>query len=166
MGMTFNQMKALSMRDGGYYFTDDTINFWASKIEHLANNNGIFVESVRNFDDTARVYMVKAITGSGSIETLEPHDVARTSGFFPDLKSAESLAELISKELKEQIGNELPIYVDSTHFKSGEYVFTTESGKEVTVDTNKMNYEKSDALIAQIKDYEKRHGKIKEDIEK
>lgn len=140
--MTEREMKNLTQRHGNSYFDKETVEFWNSKIEKTADDNGIFVESVDDFDRENRLYLVKAITMQGEIQTIEPDGTMYTFKSSEEAKSfAKELSDMLgkgfglAKEIKENLKNK------------GEYTFVNAKDEELTINTSEIVGTNNDKLF-------------------
>lgn len=140
--MTEREMKDLTKRHGNSYFDKKTVEFWNSKIEKTADDNGIFVESVDDFDRENRLYLVKAITMQGEIQTIEPDGTMYSFNSSEEAKSfAKELSDMLgkgfglSKKIKENLKNK------------GEYTFVNAKDEELTINTSEIVGTNSDKLF-------------------
>lgn len=140
--MTEREMKALTQRHGNSYFDKKTVEFWNSKIEKTADDNGIFVESVDDFDRENRLYLVKAITMQGEIQTIEPDG---TMYSFNSPEQAKSFAKELSDMLGKGFG--LPKEVKENLKSKGEYTFVNAKDEELTINTSEIVGTNSDKLF-------------------
>jgi hypothetical protein len=131
--MTEREMKDLTKRHGNSYFDKKTVEFWNSKIEKTADNNGIFVESVDDFDRENRLYLVKAISMQGEIQTIEPDGTMYT---FKSPEEAKSFAKELSDMLGKGFG--LPKEVKENLKTKGEYTFVNAKNEELTINTSEI----------------------------
>ncbi len=131
--MTEREMKDLTKRHGNSYFNKETVEFWNSKIEKTADNNGIFVESVDDFDRENRLYLVKAITMQGEIQTIEPDGTMYT---FKSPEEAKSFAKELSDILGKGFG--LPKEIKENLKNKGEYTFVNAKDEGLTINTSEI----------------------------
>lgn len=131
--MTKSEMIELTKRHGNNYFNKETVEFWNSKIEKTADDNGIFVESVDDFDRENRLYLVKAISMQGEIQTIEPDGTMYSFNSSEEAKSfAKELSDMLgkgfglSKEIKENLKNK------------GEYTFVNAKDEGLTINTSEI----------------------------
>ena len=131
--MTEREMKDLTQRHGNSYFDKKTVEFWNSKIEKTADNNGIFVESVDDFDRENRLYLVKAITMQGEIQTIEP------DGTMYTFKSPEE-AKFFAKELSDMLGKGFGLSkeIKENLKNKGEYTFVNAKDEGLTINTSEI----------------------------
>ncbi len=131
--MTKREMIELTQRHGNSYFDKKTVEFWNSKIEKTADNNGIFVESVDDFDRENRLYLVKAITMQGEIQTIEPDG---TMYSFKSSEEAKSFAKELSDMLEKGFG--LAKEIKENLKNKGEYTFVNAKDEELTISTSEI----------------------------
>ncbi|MBP3931286.1 MAG: hypothetical protein J6D47_17195 [Peptostreptococcaceae bacterium] len=92
---TITEMKKLNSSVGYHYFDKETMKFFNSKIEGTYNN-GLFIDSIDNFDGTKRIYKVKIFTENYNVCNLED---------FPTLNCAREYIKTLNKALKYNLGN-------------------------------------------------------------
>jgi hypothetical protein len=69
---TIAELKQANKDAGMYFFSKDTMNFFASRIESSLYKNQCFITSEKKcFNDYTRVYSVRRARPDASIETLE-----------------------------------------------------------------------------------------------
>lgn len=87
---TMTEIKAANKAQGFYWFSPDTIAFFDAKIEYPLAGGRFWIESTRNYDDSAREYKVCEVAPDGDIDyAAEPHS-------FDDIDAAvDRLNELL-----------------------------------------------------------------------
>jgi hypothetical protein len=72
MFYNMDQVKSANKANGYYFFSPDTMRFFASRAsEHLDYNTQCFVTSEKRcFEDYTRVYAVRQVGPNGNIKTL------------------------------------------------------------------------------------------------
>jgi len=92
---TITEMRNLNQAKGHHFFSKSTMKVW-SGIIHSTYVNGLFIDSVDNYDRTKRVYMVRIFTTDHDVCTLEQ---------FPSLNMAKDYVKTLNKALKNNLGN-------------------------------------------------------------
>ena len=86
MFKNITEVKQANKALGHYFFSADTMSFFASKVESELSRNQLFITSEKKcFEDYTRVYSVRRANSDGSISTL-----------VQDLASLESAQDYIT----------------------------------------------------------------------
>lgn len=86
MFKTISEVKETNKANGYFFFSKDTMRFFASKIESSLYKNQCFVTSEKKcFDDYTRVYNVRKVKPNASIITIEKN--------IEDLETARRIAK-------------------------------------------------------------------------
>ena len=92
---TITEMKELNKSKGYHFFDKNTMKVWGSVI-HGTYVNGLFIDSIDNFDRTKRVYKVRIFTENYNVCDLED---------FTSLEMAKDYVKTLNKALKNNLGN-------------------------------------------------------------
>lgn len=122
---TIGEMKAINKDKGYCYFSKETIKFWGAKIESTYQN-GLFIESIDNFNQTARQYKVGLFTFNGDVCTID---------MFNNINDAKALVIGLNKAIK-NFG-----YREQLTYNECNYVYKIENNTmyEFISDKNKDN---------------------------
>lgn len=135
-GLGINEMKRRNKAKGDYWFSDETMRVWESKIHGITNELGFFISSEKG-PHQDRVYSIRCFIEDGSVRNF-------ISGEFKKLSDAKNWLEWFTYRLKIEMGNrEREIFNDlwwisvSIEFLPKKvYQFETEQGDYFLIDIN------------------------------
>lgn len=144
--MTIAEMKAINKAKGYHFFDKDSMRFWGSKVYTAPNKYRLFIESHDNFDRTKKLYTVRFFNVCGSIEIIEPANIAETYEHFESLENAKDFLKKLTKALdnSRECWRENNVLSDIAEmrekgFRSGVYVISNTKGEAIEINTNNFD---------------------------
>lgn len=144
--MTIAEMKAINKAKGYHFFDKDSMRFWGSKVHTAPNKYRLFIESHDDFSRTKKLYTVRFFNVCGSIEIIEPANIAATYEHFESLESAKAFLEKLTKALdnSRDCWRENNVLSDIAEmrekgFRSGVYTIANSRGETIEINTNNFD---------------------------
>ena len=145
--MTIAEMKAINKAKGYHFFDKDSMRFWGSKVCTAPNKYRLFIESHDDFSRTKKLYTVCFFNVCGSIEIIEPANIAATYEHFESLEIAKSFLKKLTKALdnSRECWRENNVLSDIAEMREkgfGSGVFTIANTKGETIEINTNNFDR------------------------
>ena len=130
--MQLTKQELIKLTERIHYFDQETMEFWGSEILSEPNEKQLFIEAIDDFYATKKLYMVKCVSLSGEIITVEPRSAEPEH--FPTKEAA--------SEFRDKITRLIP-FNDISHcdltYDAGVFKLTNAANNEtIYLDVNKM----------------------------